>query len=74
MGGDNGKPQDDLRELRKYVVIVILGLLIFVTIGNYVDDVLLGDKFDPGVNFYLLVAGIITGVFTGEAVALLRRK
>lgn len=73
MGGDNGR-QDDLRELRKYVVIVILGLLIFVTIGNYIDDLFMGDKFDPGVNFYLLVAGIITGVFTGEAVALIRRK
>jgi hypothetical protein len=69
-----GSDRNSLSTLRRYTVFVLLSLLIFVTIGNFIDDVFFGNTFQPEAAFYALVGGMITGLFSAEAIAVWRGK
>lgn len=58
----------DLDDLRGLTVKVILGLLAFVVIGNYVDDVALGNLYTADPGLFTLMGGIIAGLFAFEAI------
>lgn len=65
----NRNDKDDkngLATLRRYTVFVLLSLLIFVTVGNFIDDVFLGNHFTTDPAFFALVGGMITGLFLAE--------
>lgn len=53
-------------DLRRLTVRVLLALLIFQIVGNYLDDVFFGNRYQPVVEIYALLAGMITGLFTPE--------
>jgi hypothetical protein len=55
-----------MEDLRRLTVKVLLALLVFQTVGNYLDDVFLGNRYAPVVEIYALLAGMITGLFTPE--------
>jgi hypothetical protein len=73
MPNDDFDPEEDLSELRRYVVVVLLGLLVFVMVGNFVDDVWLGNKFQVDPAFYYLVGGVTAGLFAAEVLKNIRR-
>jgi uncharacterized membrane protein YdcZ (DUF606 family) len=60
---------DGFAQLRRWTVIVLLGLLVVVIVVGIVDRTY---KTDPA--FYTLVGGMIAGLFVAEGVALFRRK
>lgn len=66
------KDQNGLAILRRYTVFVLLSLLVFVIIGNFVDDVIFGNRFQTDPAFFALVGGMITGLFSAEAIAVWR--
>lgn len=74
MPNDDYDPEEELGELRRYVVLVLLGLLIFVVVGNFVDDIWLGDKFHIDSAFYFLIGGVTSGLFAAEVLQALRRR
>jgi hypothetical protein len=65
---------DDFRALRKYTVLVLLSLLTFVVVGDYLDDVFFGNRFHPDPAFFTLCGGMITGIFSAEIIKAARRK
>lgn len=73
---DDNEPNDldTLRKLQVWAVIVILGLLIFIIIGGYIDDVFLGDKFKADPAFYTLTGGVLAGIFSAEVIRALRGR
>lgn len=54
--------------LRSYVVYVLLGLLIIVTLADIIDAWFFEDKLHVSGAFYGLVASMIAGLFAGEAI------
>lgn len=71
---DNRGPASDLAPLRKMTVTVILFLVLFVVIGNYVDDVFLGNHYQPDGELFPLVVAIIAGEFSAEAIVAIRGR
>ena len=67
-------PRDDMGQLRKWAVIVLLILLVFVTVVNVLDDLFIGNKFIVDAAFYALIGGMVGGLFTSEAIAAARRN
>ena len=65
---------DGMATLRRWVVIVLLGLLVFVTIAEVIDGFAFDDRFHTDPAFYTLVGGMIAGLFAAEAVNLYRRN
>lgn len=57
-----------ISSLRRYTVFVMLSLLIFLLVGNFIDDVFLGNRFTIDSAFFALVGGMITGLFSAEAI------
>ncbi len=53
-------------DLRRLTVRVLLGLLIFLVVGDFFDDLLWGNHVVAPVQFYALIGGLITGLFTPE--------
>jgi len=70
MNDDRRRPpgKSDLDELRRLTVRVVLGLLIFVVVGNYIDDVALGNRYTADPGLFTLMGGIIAGLFVTEAI------
>jgi hypothetical protein len=67
-------PRDDMGQLRRWTVVVMLALLVIVTVGNFVDDIAFGNRFVVDNAFYALVGGMITGLFTSEAISAARKS
>jgi peptidoglycan/LPS O-acetylase OafA/YrhL len=63
---------NNLSTLRRYTVFVLLALLIFVTIGNFIDDLFFANQFTTDPAFFALVGGMITGLFSAEAISIWR--
>lgn len=63
---------NSLAILRRYTVFVLLGLLVFVTIGNFIDDIFFANQFNTDPAFFALVGGMITGLFSAEAISIWR--
>lgn len=71
-GKSNGNGKNGLSVLRRYTVFVLLSLLVFVIIGNFIDDVFFGNRFTADPAFFALVGGMVTGLFSAEAIAIWR--
>lgn len=63
----DGPPRSN-PELRRATVYVILGLLILVIAGNFVDDELLGNRYSVDPNFLLLVGGMVTALLAPDLI------
>lgn len=65
---------DGISTLRRYTVLVLLSLLVFVTVGNFIDDLFFGNSFTIDAAFFALVGGMITGLFSAEAISAFRKN
>ena len=65
---------DGFAQLRRWTVIVLLGLLIFVTVVEVIDGLFFADKFHTDSAFYVLVGGMVSGLFVAEGVRLFSRN
>jgi len=61
---------DPMATLRRWVVIVLLGLLVFVVIARAV----FGERIIVDSQFYFLVGGMVGGLFVAEGVNLFRHR
>lgn len=66
MGDDRRRPTQ-LDELRRLTVRVVLALISFVVIGNFIDDIWLGNRYTTDPGLFTLTGGIIAGLFAVEA-------
>lgn len=71
MAEHNG--EDGLTILRRWTVLVLLTLLIFVTVAELIDAWFFADQFHTDPAFYTLVGGMVAGLFVAEGMALFRR-
>lgn len=52
-------------------VMVVLGLLVFVTVVDVVDGLFFGDTYHVDASFYTLLAGLVVTFLGGEAIGIL---
>ena len=74
MARDDETRDEGLGLLRRWTVLVLLTLLVFVTVGEFIDAVAFGDRFQTDPAFYTLVGGMVTGLFAAEVLAIMRRS
>ena len=60
----------DMAVLRRWVVIVLLGLLVFVVVAR----AFFGERVIVDQQFYWLVGGVVGGLFVAEGVNIFRRN
>lgn len=62
--------QDDgLGLLRRWTVLVLLALLVFTTVAEFIDTVMFDGTFQTDPAFYTLVGGMVAGLFAAEILA-----
>lgn len=65
----------DLGRLRILTVVTVVALVAFEVVGNFVDDVALGNRYTPDLGTLVpLLLAIIAGEFSAEAIAAARGK
>ena len=69
-----GSEGDGLGLLRRWTVLVLLTLLVFVTIGEFIDAIFFGDRFKTDPAFYTLVGGMVAGLFTAEVIGIFKKN
>jgi hypothetical protein len=55
-------------DLRRLTVKVLLALLVFLVVGDLLDDLIFDNHVASPIQFYILIGGMVTGLFTPEIV------
>jgi hypothetical protein len=66
-----GETNGSFRRVRIAGIVTIIGLIVFVTVIDALDDIFLGNHYHVDATFYTFLTGMTVTLLGGEAIGIL---
>lgn len=67
----NVESNGSFRRVRIAGIVTILGIIVFVTVVDAIDDLFLGNHYHVDATFYTFLTGMMVTLLGGEAIGIL---